>query len=971
MGAICKGTSQRVKTFLGAVTTGLLTSGMVLPAIAQVTSDRTTNTTVTANGNNFKILNGIEKGNNLFHSFSNFSVPTGGSASFDLVNTPNITTIFSRVTGSSVSNIDGLIRTLNSSNSVSLFLMNPNGIIFGQNAKLDIGGSFVGTTANSIKFPDGIEFSAVNPTVNPLLTMSIPVGLQMGSNPGAITVQGKGHNGTDAINGFFVPRYPNVVNPQLQLQPGNMLGLIGGSITLNGATMKIPDGRAELGSVQGNQFIPLSLTPTGFMVNYAGVKNFQDIHLTQSAIDVSGSNGGGIYIQARQVGVKDGSELLAHTLGTNGIGKGIVIRASESLELLATQGTGAISSIMASVQPGASGKGGDITIETPNFRMAYGALFRAELYGRGQSGNVTFQTQNFEMVGADVSKGMEDNGTDLSIGLSGNRAVGNGGTLTIASERVRIANGARLRADMLGRASGQVGDINVQAAEVEISGIFQQGASYFNSWISSTVERNTVGQAGNITLNSERIRLTDSGAIRSDILGSGNGGTVTLRATDIEIAGFNETIGRMSRVSSRMGFNSPNAVGNGGSVVVNTQQLKLRNGGQIGVSTFAKGSAGNLTVNASESIEVIGAYLPKTGDPVASGLQAIVDRDAVGKGGNITVVTPKLNIMNGGEITAAVFGNGDAGNIAIQAATIAVGGKTANGFQPSRITATTNPIPTKSTGAAGSITMQADQLTVKDGAEISVSGQQLGEAGNLTISAGVLRLDNAGSLRAEVLSGSKGNITINADATILRRGSQITTNAGANANGGDIKINSPLIVGWENSDIIANALTGRGGNIEIATQGIFGLKFRNQLTPENDITASSQFGVNGTVNINNFGVDPSSGLVELPVNLVDSSQQIATGCSNNTDSSFVATGRGGIPLNPNQQVTSERTWSDIRDLSAYRQTGSVTAQIPQSPETLIQATSWHRNAQGKIELIADKSSTQLQPPLTCAAVPKS
>ncbi|MHC5826670.1 MAG: filamentous hemagglutinin, partial [Nostoc sp.] len=160
-------------------------------------------------------------------------------------------------------------------------------------------------------------------------------------------------------------------------------------------------------------------------------------------------------------------------------------------------------------------------------------------------------------------------------------------------------------------------------------------------------------------------------------------------------------------------------------------------------------------------------------------------------------------------------------------------------------------------------------------------------------------------------------------------------------------------------------------------QGIFGLKFRPQLTPESDITASSQFGVNGTVDINNIGIDPNSGLVELPANVTDPSQQIATGCAGSQGSSFVATGRGGIPQNPLQQVTSDvydgvrlRTWADIRDISAYRKTGEVTAQISSSPEVLVQATSWHRNAQGKIELVADKSPTQVQQPLNCAAVGK-
>src|SRR5438128_2641416 len=107
--------------FLSTLTIGFLSSALVLPAIAQVTSDGTTNTLVKQSGNNFNILNGIEKGNNLFHSFSNFSVPTGGSATFNLINTPNITTIFSRVTGGNISNIDGLINTLNSNNPVSLF----------------------------------------------------------------------------------------------------------------------------------------------------------------------------------------------------------------------------------------------------------------------------------------------------------------------------------------------------------------------------------------------------------------------------------------------------------------------------------------------------------------------------------------------------------------------------------------------------------------------------------------------------------------------------------------------------------------------------------------------------------------------------------------------------------------------------------------------------------------------------------
>jgi len=150
-----------------------------------------------------------------------------------------------------------------------------------------------------------------------------------------------------------------------------------------------------------------------------------------------------------------------------------------------------------------------------------------------------------------------------------------------------------------------------------------------------------------------------------------------------------------------------------------------------------------------------------------------------------------------------------------------------------------------------------------------------------------------------------------------------------------------------------------------------GLEFRDGETSESDITASSQFGVSGTVQINNVGVDPNSGLVELPENVTDPSQQIATGCSNTNSSSFVATGRGGVPQNPTQEVRSDRTWSDTRDISAFQNTPQIQAQTPIQPQIPIQATSWHRNTQGKIELIADKSSVNLQPSLTCAAVNKS
>ena len=159
-------------------------------AQAQVSADGTLSTTVTsADQRNFVIENGDRAGGNLFHSFREFSIPTGGSAYFN--NAATVQNIFARITGGNVSNIDGLIRANGAAN---LFLLNPSGILFGSNARLDVGGSFIGTTASTIKFADGAGFSATNPTGTTLLTISTPIGLQMGNSPGTITVQGTGHS---------------------------------------------------------------------------------------------------------------------------------------------------------------------------------------------------------------------------------------------------------------------------------------------------------------------------------------------------------------------------------------------------------------------------------------------------------------------------------------------------------------------------------------------------------------------------------------------------------------------------------------------------------------------------------------------------------------------------------------------------------------------------------------------------------
>ncbi|MDP8935049.1 MAG: filamentous hemagglutinin N-terminal domain-containing protein, partial [Cyanobacteriota bacterium] len=277
---------------------------------AQIVPDATLplNSTVTPDGNTFAIEGGTEADRNLFHSFREFSVPTSGKAFFN--NADTIQNIFTRVTGGSISNIDGLIEANGKAN---LFLLNPNGIIFGPNASLNIGGSFLGTTANSINFADGTSFSATNPQANPLLTISIPTSLQFGSNPGQIV------NQSVAVSAFEDSGQGNEQPVGLKVSPGQILALVGGDVVLPGGFLTAPGGRIELGSVGANSLVSLTFNDSGFALGYAGVQNFQDIQLSQGAavnasdIDASGEGGGTIQVQGRRVVLTEDSGIISQT----------------------------------------------------------------------------------------------------------------------------------------------------------------------------------------------------------------------------------------------------------------------------------------------------------------------------------------------------------------------------------------------------------------------------------------------------------------------------------------------------------------------------------------------------------------------------------------------------------------------------------------------------------------------------------
>jgi filamentous hemagglutinin family protein len=927
---------------------GMIAIATNAPVVAQISPDSTlpNNSRITETGNTFTIEGGTTAGSNLFHSLREFSLPTGSEAFFN--NALTINNIITRVTGGQVSHIDGLIRANGGAN---LFLINPSGIIFGANAQLNIGGAFIGSTADSIRFADGSTFSAKNPQNSPLLTINVPIGLQFGSQPAPIINQSQ--------------------PPGLAVQPGQTLALIGGNVNLVGGWLRAPQGRIELGSVGSNGEV--SIAP-GWVFGYLGVQNFGDIQLSQQA--QVATNGGDIQVQGRRLGVSDRSIISTSTLSDLPAGN-LTIRTTDSVEIA---GTGIpqmlnlfIAGIPATVTDEQSG------------------LF-ANSFGGGRSGNLTIETGNLTVKNggtistADFSPLTLEPGGNLTITtpptgaiqfnnaglIAGTFALGKAGDLTINTGRLRVENGAFILGITFGAGAG--GNISINAKDaVEIIGTVSRDP--FRSGIIASVGLRGValqptGQGGNITVNTNRLLVQDGAVLSAGSNGIGRSGNVTLRATDVEIVDAPDV-----QVSGTLAATSRSR-GDSGDILIETNRLRVGGGADISVTAFGDGKSGNLTVNASEFVDLFGARLNPANprDFSRSGLFAATE--GIQDGGSITVITPRFTVRDGARVSVSTRGRGTAtarggrgGNLNVIARdAVEIKGTSADGRFESGLFALSgeerpNIAANEATGDGGNLFVQTNQLNVRDRGEISVSARGSGAAGNLQISAQTINLENRGRIATATASGSGGNINLQVGSVQLRSQSQIAAAAGGTGNGGNITITADTVALLAGSGINANAFEGSGGQIDIFTQGIF-------IGFDSEIVASSQFGVNGIVTVNTPNVNTSQGLIELPTQVRDNSNQVIVGCSAAFGNSFTITGRGGLPEDPTTTIRGQTVWHDLQDFTATGNpsqpdqkdaaTSSLSPSPPQSvpasssespPDRIVEATGWIINASGQIELV--------------------
>lgn len=491
---------------------------------------------------------------------------------------------------------------------------------------------------------------------------------------------------------------------------------------------------------------------------------------------------------------------------------------------------------------------------------------------------------------------------------------------------------------------------------------FEVGQSFQDIRFDNRSILNVSGNRGRISMSGRHIWMDDRAAIANLTEGTLVKGQIDIFADEslvIEggIIAFSPLVDSAS---------------DGANLTISTRRLRLSEGAVISGGTIGSGNGGRLRIDASESIELSGAN-----DIVPTLITT--STEGLGTGGDIEINTRRLSVLDGAQIQSVTYGSGKGGDVIVNAAdSVDVGGTAVVGFRgevASGILASSGVegFPFQPTGDSGNLTINTSHLTIRDGASVSVNSLGRGNSGDVKVNARSVRLDNNAQMTAAAKFGNGGNLWLNnLETLVLRRGSSISSQAGAGngqGDGGNISISSDFIVAGtlEDSDIVAKATEGRGGNIDVNAKGLYGIgpgpAVLNNGT--NDIDASSEFGISGTTRINRL---VSADDLEL-ANLSEQPLQIAATVNDRCGANgnrFVVTARSGMPMLPTEPVEirsvlvdlgegTEGTKTGKRAAIPRRrspQTGSLRSLLLQSDPAQIEADSWVIDKQGQVVLKA-------------------
>lgn len=733
-----------------------------LPALsgAEIITDGTLGNTIQLIGSNYPITSdlGQQFGNNLFHSFERFNLLSGESATFS--GAPEIQNIISRVTGGTASHIDGTIRS--EIPNANLYFINPNGIVFGKDAQLDISGSFYASTADVLRFSDGGEFHARSPSSSLLTAAPIHSFGFLTDHPTAISVQNAQFN-----------------TPHI--------GLIAGDLNFNGATLHA--GQIQLAS----------LAQKGFVTDAIDLSIPQGkISLTDSTLDTSGAGGGQIWIQGGQLMMQH-TTLRSDTQGQLS-GQGIKIATSENINI--NGDLVALSSVTFG-----QGDSGDIQLNTPELTIR-GSVIESSSLASGHAGHIQIDTQRTELdqgaaiVNDTFSEGAGGNITLnalQSLKISGKRS----GELMTAARSLGLNNPSWVGTDTYG--TQNAGDITIYAGDINLT------SGTVNSMSLST------SNSGNISVYGHSLQLKDGGLIDClGLLDGGAGSIITHIGRDIEVIGHYS--GKLTLAEGFSVFNTESGINsvtfgtqNAGNIDIRARNLTV-NSAAINASTLSNGNAGLVTVNAE------GIYLQQGGQINSTSGLVLDGQVLVGNGNSGSlhmnaskeiVIQDRADQFNSGFFTSTYSPVGSSGNIELRT--------------PKLFISATSGLGTQSFGLSNSgyIRIYSDEVILSGGGKIgteAVSALEGGGTIEFNISR-ILYLDH-GEINTSISNGngSGGDINIVEPKFVILNQGKITAQA-EEGHGGNIRIVADNFIRSSESLISASSRLGINGNILIRSPG--------------------------------------------------------------------------------------------------------------------------------------------------------
>ena len=752
---------------------GLILLYATLPWVhADIIHDQSFGAALTLTGTDYQINaeQGLQAGNNLFYSFSQFDLAAGESATF---NAPSQTTnIINRITGGNASYINGLIRSLS---NADLYFFNPAGIAFGEAAQLDINAAFYASTADNLTFSDG-QTLALQDLNASQWSSADPSHFGFSQNAALSFNQSQLRN---TENLHFSAGSINAENTLLEsataiqlhtLDNGSVLELNSNNLTpANQASIYLKN--TQINSLNGLADIQLSGA---------------DIQLQNTVLDASNRTpllGGNIQISAKNLSLQQGSSINQLATGQGNAGN-ISLNIGAELKL---ENNARIQN-----RSNAIGAAGQIAIQAGNIDLSDNSLISSSSFATGRGGDIQIEADNLSIQGKDSFIASQSNSRKAN--------AGDAGMMSLTINNIQLNDGASLVSSTQG--SGAAGIIKIKAENLNLTGE--------EAGITSRIQLTSAGTgaAGTVSIDSQHVSLEKGAFIATDTLTSGAGGVIDINSQTLNLSG-----------QSQAGFGSfivANADGSadGGKISINSNSVDLKDGAQIATASFGRGDGGNITITARDSFNASG----EDDNGFQSGLFAssLGATDSPAKGGTVILQVGTLSLSDNARINTE----------------------------------------TTSQGAGGEIQVQAQHIHLSNGAQIQANSLGLGSAGTIHLQAGDSIILQQAKINTATTKADGGNIRIDTPSYLYLDQSEISTSVAAETgNGGNIALNPEFLL-LDNSRIVAQAVAGDGGHIDIQTSALY--EFSPSL-----ISASSELGLDGIVAINTPDEDVSEGLVAL------------------------------------------------------------------------------------------------------------